>query len=40
MAGAYRCVLEANLRRGFDMPRTKVRTPRSRLLWIVARNIF
>jgi phytoene synthase len=40
MSGAYRCVLDANLRRGFDQPRTKVRTPRSRLLWIVARNVF
>ena len=40
MSGAYRCVLEANLKRGFDLPRNHVRTPRSRLLWIVARHIF
>jgi presqualene diphosphate synthase len=40
MSGAYRCVLEANLKRGFDLPRNHVRTPRSRLLWIVARNVF
>lgn len=40
MSGAYRCILDANLRRGFDLPRTRTRTPRSRLLWIVARNLF
>ncbi|SAL75096.1 squalene/phytoene synthase [Caballeronia choica] len=40
MAGAYRCVLDATVKRGFDLPRTRVRTPRSRLLWIVARNVF
>jgi phytoene synthase len=40
MSGAYRTILEANLKRGFDLPRSRVRTPRSRLLWIVARNIF
>jgi squalene synthase HpnD len=40
MSGAYRCVLDANLKRGFDLPRNRVRTPRSRLLWIVARNVF
>jgi presqualene diphosphate synthase len=40
MAGAYQCVLDATLKRGFDLPRTKARTPRSRLLWIVARNVF
>jgi phytoene synthase len=40
MSGAYRCVLDATLERGFDLPRTRIRTPRSRLLWIVARNIF
>jgi phytoene synthase len=40
MSAAYRCVLEANVKRGFDLPRNHVRTPRSRLLWIVARNLF
>jgi presqualene diphosphate synthase len=40
MSGAYRCILDANLQRGFDLPRERVRTPRSRLLWIVARNLF
>jgi phytoene synthase len=40
MSAAYRAVLEANLKRGFDLPRTRVRTPRARLLWIVARNLL
>jgi presqualene diphosphate synthase len=40
MSAAYRCVLDANLKRGFDLPRNHIRTPRSRLLWIVARNVF
>ena len=40
MSAAYRTVLDANLKRGFDLPRTRVRTPRSRLLWIVARNLI
>jgi squalene synthase HpnD len=40
MSGAYRSILDANLKRGFDLPRSRVRTPRSRLLWIVARNVF
>jgi phytoene synthase len=40
MSAAYRAVLDANLKRGFDLPRTRVRTPRARLLWIVARNLI
>jgi presqualene diphosphate synthase len=40
MSAAYRTVLDATLKRGFDLPRTRVRTPRSRLLWIVARNLI
>ncbi|GGD84975.1 MULTISPECIES: presqualene diphosphate synthase HpnD [Caballeronia] len=40
MSAAYRTVLDANLKRGFDLPRTRVRTPRARLLWIVARNLL
>jgi squalene synthase HpnD len=40
MSAAYRAVLDANVKRGFDLPRNRVRTPRSRLLWIVARHVF
>ncbi|GAB5094363.1 presqualene diphosphate synthase HpnD [Caballeronia sp. HLA56] len=40
MSAAYHAVLDANLKRGFDLPRTRVRTPRARLLWIVARNLL
>ncbi len=40
MSAAYRTVLEANLKRGFDLPRDRVRTPRARLLWIMARNLI
>ncbi|KXV10850.1 squalene synthase HpnD [Caballeronia megalochromosomata] len=40
MSAAYRTVLDANLKRGFDLPRTRVRTPRARLLWIVARHLI
>ena len=40
MSGVYRCVLDATVERGFDLPRTKVSKPRSRLLWIVARSVF
>jgi presqualene diphosphate synthase len=40
MSAAYRTVLDANLKRGFDLPRERVRTPRARLLWIVARNLI
>ncbi|WP_277187510.1 presqualene diphosphate synthase HpnD [Caballeronia sp. BR00000012568055] len=40
MSSAYRAVLDANLKRGFDLPRERVRTPRARLLWIVARNLI
>jgi len=40
MSAAYRAVLDANVRRGFDLPRERVRTPRSRLLWIVARYML
>jgi presqualene diphosphate synthase len=40
MSAAYRAVLDAQVKRGFDLPRSRVRTPRSRLLWIVARNVF
>ncbi|KMQ80971.1 Phytoene synthase [Candidatus Burkholderia pumila] len=40
MSAAYRAVFDANLKRGFDLPREPVRTPRARLLWIVARNVF
>jgi len=40
MSSAYHAVLDANIRRGFDLPRTRVRTPRARLLWIVARNLL
>ncbi|KNH09025.1 Phytoene synthase [Candidatus Burkholderia brachyanthoides] len=40
MSAAYRTVLDANLKRGFDLPRERVRTPRSRLLWIVARHLI
>jgi squalene synthase HpnD len=37
MSGVYRCLLERALERGFDLPRTPIRKPRARLLWIVAR---
>ncbi|CAM2196478.1 presqualene diphosphate synthase HpnD [Paraburkholderia sp. A1RI_3L] len=37
MSGVYRCLLDRTLDRGFDIPRTRVRKPRARLLWIVAR---
>jgi phytoene synthase len=37
MSGVYRCLLERTVERGFDIPRTKVRKPRARLLWILAR---
>jgi squalene synthase HpnD len=37
MSGVYRCLLERTVERGFDLPRPKVRKPRARLLWIVAR---
>ncbi|HEY1998213.1 presqualene diphosphate synthase HpnD [Paraburkholderia sp.] len=40
MSGVYRVLLERTVERGFDMPRTKVRKPRARLLWIVARYAF
>jgi squalene synthase HpnD len=40
MSAAYRAVLDAQIKRGFDLPRSRVRPPRSRLLWIVARNVF
>jgi squalene synthase HpnD len=40
MSGVYRCLLERTVERGFDVPRTKVRKPRARLLWIVARYAF
>jgi presqualene diphosphate synthase len=40
MSAAYHAVLDANVKRGFDLPRNRVRTPRSRLLWIVARHVF
>jgi presqualene diphosphate synthase len=40
MSGVYRCLLERTVERGFDIPRTKVRKPRMRLLWIVARYAF
>ncbi|WP_323119168.1 presqualene diphosphate synthase HpnD [Burkholderia alba] len=37
MSGAYRCILEAALARGFAPPRAKLRKPRAKLLLIVAR---
>ncbi|KAF1024548.1 MAG: Presqualene diphosphate synthase [Burkholderia plantarii] len=37
MSGAYRCILEAALARGFAAPRQPLRKPRLRLLMIVAR---
>lgn len=40
MSGVYRCLLEKTVDRGFDLPRTKVRKPRVRMLWIVARHAF
>ncbi|HEY3600032.1 MAG TPA: presqualene diphosphate synthase HpnD [Paraburkholderia sp.] len=40
MSGVYRCLLERAIERGFDIPRTKVRKPRARLLWILARYAF
>ena len=40
MSGVYRCLLERTVERGFDLPRTPVRKPRLRLLWIVARYAF
>ncbi|WJF91830.1 presqualene diphosphate synthase HpnD [Paraburkholderia bonniea] len=40
MSGVYRCLLERTVRRGFAAPRTKLRKPRARLLWIVARYMF
>ncbi|HTI17609.1 MAG TPA: presqualene diphosphate synthase HpnD [Trinickia sp.] len=40
MSGVYRCLLERTLERGFDLPRTPIRKPRARLLWIVARHVL
>lgn len=37
MSGAYRCILEAALARGFVVPRAPVRKPRLRMLLIVLR---
>ncbi|CAN0624385.1 Presqualene diphosphate synthase [Burkholderia multivorans] len=37
MSGAYRCILEAAIARGFDAPRAPVRKPKARLMMIVAR---
>jgi phytoene synthase len=37
MSGVYRYLLERTLERGFDLPRTPVRKPRARLMWIAAR---
>ncbi len=40
MSAVYRCLLMRTVDRGFDIPRTKVRKPRARLLWILARYAF
>ncbi|CAB3747845.1 presqualene diphosphate synthase HpnD [Paraburkholderia solisilvae] len=40
MSAVYHCLLERTIDRGFDIPRTKVRKPRARLLWILARYAF
>jgi squalene synthase HpnD len=37
MSGAYRCILEAALARGFDAPRAPIRKPKARMLLIAAR---
>ncbi|CAB3756072.1 presqualene diphosphate synthase HpnD [Paraburkholderia humisilvae] len=40
MSAVYHCLLDRTIERGFDIPRTKVRKPRARLLWILARYAF
>ena len=37
MSGAYRCILEAAIARGFDAPRAPIRKPKARMLMIAAR---
>ncbi|WP_179402830.1 presqualene diphosphate synthase HpnD [Burkholderia guangdongensis] len=37
MSGAYRCILDAALARGFDAPRAPIRKPKARMLLIAAR---
>lgn len=37
MSGAYRCILEAAIARGFDAPRAPIRKPKARMLMISAR---
>jgi phytoene synthase len=37
MSGVYRVLLERTVERGFDLPRTPIKKPKARLLWIVAR---
>ena len=37
MSGAYRCILEAAIARGFAFPRAPLRKPKARMLMIAAR---
>lgn len=37
MSGAYRCILEAAIARGFAAPRAPLRKPKARMLMIAAR---
>jgi len=40
MADAYRAVLDALVARGWSAPRSPIRLPRVRLLWIIMRHAF